>query len=98
MKTVFGEEIEIGDEIMYIYKSMGIDLICFGTVFDIEVKEGFGSVQRERLHVQKTYEIDTNIIQRSKTIDKNVILTNPMAFKCNQELKNPRWKYERKDS
>lgn len=92
MKTVFNEEIMVDDEIMYIYKSMGIDLICFGKVIRIENKEGFGSMARERLHVHKTYEVDNNIISRSKKVDKDVILTNPMAFKCGQILENPRWK------
>jgi len=90
METVFGEEIKEGDEIMYIYKSQGIDVIAFGTVLEVEKYPSESYVQGyyERLHVMK--ECDMKSYRDSvKEVNKKVILTNPMAFKCNQMLKSP---------
>ena len=90
MKTVFGEEIRKGDEIMYIYKSMGIDTIAFGTVLEIEQKPNrmYSTGVQERLHVMK--ECDMRSFRRKvEEVNKKVILTNPMAFKCNQVLRSP---------
>jgi len=90
MKTVFGEEIKEGDEIMYIYKAMGIDTIAFGTVLEIEQwpNSMFSTGFQERLHVMKKYDMKSYRYSIKK-VNKKVILTNPMAFKCNQMLRNP---------
>lgn len=87
LKTVFGEEIEIGDKIMYIYKGSGIMHICFGEVLDIEYKEM--RLYREKmphLHVHKTYEIRD---YSHRKCDTKVILTSPTAFKCGAPLEYP---------
>ena len=86
LKTVFGEVIEVGDELMYIYKSSGNMTICFGEVMDIEYKVVHTmSWKMPHLHVHKTYQIDYD----KKNCDQMVILTNPTAFKCGVLLKHP---------
>ncbi len=84
IKTVFKEEIEIGDKIMYIYNASGITRICFGEVLDIKYKElkCYGE-DMPHLHVLKTFEIKDGI---HHACDVKVILTSPTAFKCNQPL------------
>jgi len=87
LKTVFKEEIKVGDKIMYIYKSSGMMYTCFGEVLEIEYKDiKFHRGKMPHLHVHKTYEIR----ERTHTkCDKKVILTSPHAFKCNEVLKYP---------
>jgi hypothetical protein len=86
IETAFGEEIEVGDEIMYVYEKYSSINICFGKVLEIELKEvrHFSGLQ-PRLHVHKTYEI----CQGSKQCDQKVILTNPTVFKCGTVLQQP---------
>ena len=84
MKTVFNEDINIEDEVMYIYKAYGVDVICFGKVLDIE---NIG--ENERLKVQKTHEILYGKWETLKEVNKVVRLTNPIIFKCNKTLLNP---------
>lgn len=87
MKTVFGEKIEIGDEIMYMYMRHGSLLTCFGTVFDIKFKEKpYFPRAQEELHVHKKFEIG----HEHKVCDNKVILTNPTAFKCGIPLECPK--------
>jgi phage host-nuclease inhibitor protein Gam len=90
MKTIFGEEIKAGDEIMYIYKSHGIDTIAFGTVLEVEKfpSERYVRGYYERLHVMKKCDMKS-YRDTIKEVNKKAILTNPMAFKCNQMLRNP---------
>ncbi len=90
MKTVFGEEIKEGDEIMYIYKAQGIDTIAFGTVLKIEYKPNrmYSTGIQERLHVMKSCDMKS-YRDSVKEVNKKVILTSPMAFKLNQVLRNP---------
>lgn len=87
MKTVFGEEIEVDDKIMYIYKGThGSLVISFGEVTKIEYKKRYSHADPvPEMHVHKTYEIS----HESKVCDKNIILRNPTIFKCGQELKYP---------
>jgi len=87
-KTVFEEPIEVGDKIMYIYKSQGIMSICFGEVLSVEYKKHkYMTRKQPRLHVQKKYEIRDG--RRRQPTDIKVILTNPIAFKCGQDLPYP---------
>ena len=90
MKTVFGEEIKQGDDIMYIYKSMGTDTIAFGTVIEVEQKPNsmYSSGYQERLHVMKKCDM-RSYRMKPEAVEKKVILTNPMAFKLNQMLRSP---------
>ena len=88
MKTVFDEEIKIGDEIMYLYMRHGSLLTCFGTVFDIKFKEKpYFPRAQEELHVRKKLEIAG--YRENKVCDTKVILTNPTAFKCGIPLECP---------
>ena len=90
MKTVFGEEIKVGEKIMYIYKAQGIDTIAFGTVLEVEKFPSNHHVggYYERLHVMKECDM-TSLRDSVKVVNKKVILTNPMAFKCNRMLRSP---------
>jgi hypothetical protein len=84
IKTVFDEEIEVGDKIMYIYKGSGITRVCFGEVLEIEYKElACYREKQPHLHVRKTYELINGTRHKC---DVKVILTSPTAFKCNQLL------------
>jgi hypothetical protein len=85
IKTVFKEEIVAGDKIMYIYKASGITHICFGEVLDIEYKNvKCVTGEQPHLHVHKVGEMWDG--RRFESCDKKVILTSPLAFKCNQPL------------
>ncbi len=89
IKTVFGEEVKVGDEIMYIYQNYDDMLSCFGKVFKLESKEvQFFNVPQPVLHVHKTFEIRNG--RTSKKCDVNVILTNPTIFKCGKPIKYPK--------
>lgn len=88
LKTVFKEEINAGDKLMYTYKSQGITHICFGEVLGIEYKEvKYMNGKQPILHLHKTYEIIDG--RRRQDCDVKVRLTNPLAFKCGQELPYP---------
>jgi hypothetical protein len=88
LKTVFGEEIKVDDEIMYIYKKYGDLAICFGKVLEIEHREvRYFPRGQTRLHVHKTYEI---FGEETEVLDMNVILTNPTAFKCGVPIEHPK--------
>lgn len=84
MKTVFDEEIEVNDEIMYINNSAGINYICFGKVIEIQYID-----KAERLKVNKTHEILYGKWDTLREVNKKVILTSPIAFKCNKMLSTP---------
>jgi len=84
IKTVFDEDINVGDKIMYIYTASGITRVCFGEVVKIEYKEmACYEDKQPHLHVLKTYEIVNGTRHK---FDVKVILKSPTAFKCNQEL------------
>ena len=86
LKTVFGEEIKVDDEIMYIYNRNGDMVISFGKVLEIEQREvRYFPRGQTRLHVHKTYEIHYG----ERPFDKKVILTNPTAFKCGVPIEQP---------
>jgi len=90
IKTVFGEEIKVNDEVMYIYKSNGEMLICFGKVLELKyVKKQYYHGLQPIMHVHKTSEISYN---KLRSCDKNVILTNPTIFKCGTKLQYPKSK------
>jgi len=85
IKTVFKEEIEIGDKIMYIYKAAGVTHICFGEVLNVGYKKvQFHKQEQPYLQVRKTYEIKDGRL--NEPCDRKVTLTSPLAFKCNQNL------------
>lgn len=82
IKTVFGEEIKVNDNIMYINKQYGSMILSFGKVIDLGVyKHPYHIHPSTRLHVHKTFEMCDNK-DHCKKCDKMVILTNPTAFKC----------------
>ena len=89
MKTIFGEEIKVDDEIMYFYKSQGTDFICFGKVLQIRerpCKYRVGGVE-EVLDVHKMGHIRYG--RDLEKVDKKTFLTSPLVVKCNQLLTNP---------
>ena len=84
IQTVFKEDIEIGDKIMYIYTASGITRICFGKVLDITYKEvKYYRGKQPHLHVHKVYESNGS---SGDQCDVKVVLTSPTAFKCEQPL------------
>lgn len=89
MKTIFGEEIKEGDEIMYFYKSQGTDYICFGKVLKIRQRQNKCRVggMEEVMDVHKSCHVRYGRVLEK--IDKKTILSSPLVVKCNQILTNP---------
>lgn len=86
MKTIFGEEIRVGDRIMYITVRMN-DVVCsFAIVEEIEsyIDNRFENPNKTKLVCRKVYERSYH--ESGPVDDTKVRLTNPTCILCDGDL------------
>ena len=84
MKTIFDEEIQVGDMIMYTTVRHNDAVFSFATVIEYQdyTDEYFAPhSHRRRIKAHKFYEISC---YRSGPEDRNVLLTNPNVVLCDE--------------
>lgn len=81
MKTIFGEEIQVGDMIMYMTVRHNDIVYSFATVIEYYIDHHYAD---PRIKAHKFYEISS---WRSGPEDRNVILTNPNVIICNTNIR-----------
>lgn len=86
MKTIFGEEIQVGDMIMYETVRHNDVIHSFATVMEYQdyVDNYFTDPHRKRIKAHKFYEISE---WRSGPEDRKILLTNPRVILCNTNIK-----------
>lgn len=86
MKTIFDEEIEVGDMIMYTTVRHNDAVFSFATVIEYQdyTDNYFADPHRKRIKAHKFYEISS---WRSGPEDRNVLLTNPNVVLCNTNIR-----------
>lgn len=93
--TIFGEKVNIGDEIMYMTVRHNDIIYSFATVNDIEpyIDRAFADPQRWRLRVHRFGEINWRGYEEK---DQLIHLTNPRIIKLNKVLRSPGERNEHK--
>jgi hypothetical protein len=86
--TIFGEKVEIGDEIMYMTVRHNDIIYSFAIVIDIEpyIDKSFADPQRWRLLVRRFASLEWSGLVKN---EKLIYLRNPRIIKCNKELRSP---------
>ena len=87
MKTIFGEEIQVGDMIMYETVRHNDVIHSFATVMEYQDYEDtyFSITKRKRIKAHKFYEISE---WRSGPEDRKILLTNPRVILCNTNIRD----------